>query len=70
MTELPDEYEGVIGYSYLEAADKLKECSVFLDLMMGTTDWDQFRWLTSAYLNVARAVMDWLASRRLLRHPG
>jgi hypothetical protein len=62
MTEVPDEYEGIIGYGYLEAADKLKECSFFLDLMMGTTDWNQFRWLTSAYLNAARAVMDWLAS--------
>lgn len=69
MTEFPDRYQGVIGYGYLDAEDKLKECSFFLDLMAKTTDADQFRWLTSAYLEGARAAMDWLACGVFYAHP-
>jgi hypothetical protein len=45
----------------LAATDKIEECGYFLELMRGTTDWKQFRWLTSAFLEAARAAMDWMA---------
>lgn len=61
MARIPVDLEGVVGHGYLEATDKLKECRFFLDLMERATDWQQFRWLTSAFLNAARAAMDWLA---------
>lgn len=43
------------------ATDKIEECGFFLELMRKTTDWKQFRWLTSAFLEAARAAMDWMA---------
>jgi len=51
---------GVVGNGYLEVTDKLEECHFFLDMMGRTTEWPKFRWLTSAYLNAARATVDWL----------
>lgn len=53
--------EGIVGRGSLDITDKLNECRYFLALMKGTTDWAQFRWLTSAYLNAAHSAMDWLA---------
>lgn len=43
--------------------DKIAECEFFLDLMSKTTDWNHFRWLTSALLEAARASVDWIAHR-------
>jgi len=45
----------------IAATDKIEECGFFLDLMRKTTNWKQFRWLTSAFLEAARAAMDWMA---------
>jgi hypothetical protein len=63
-------YVGFIGGDYLEAADKLKECRFFLNLMERTTAFDDFRWYTSAFLSAARAVMDWLATSAHYAIPG
>lgn len=62
-------FEGLLG-GYLEATDKLKEARFFLELMKQTTNWDQFRWLTSAFLSAARSAMDWLATSAFYAIPG
>jgi len=55
--------EGLVESDWppLAASDKIEECRFFLGLMKTTTDWKQFRWLTSAFLEAARAAMDWMA---------
>jgi hypothetical protein len=65
-----NEYIGFIGEGYLEAADKLKECRFFLNLMKRTTAFDDFRWFTNAFLSASRAVMDWLATSAYYAIPG
>ncbi len=70
MTVAPGDFEGFVGYGYLEVTDKLKEGRFFLDLMERTTEWNHFRWLTSAFLNAARAAMDWLALSAHYAIPG
>jgi hypothetical protein len=61
MPRLPISLEGIVGHGTFEVTDKLDECRFFLNLMKRTKDWARFRWLTSAYLNAARAALDWLA---------
>ena len=51
----------MVDGGYLDVTDKIEECRYFLDLMTRTTDWNQFRWLTSAFLNAARATLDCFA---------
>jgi hypothetical protein len=63
MTRISVDLEGIVPYGSLEITDKLDECRFFLTLMKRTKDWPRFRWLTSAYLNAARAALDWLAFR-------
>ena len=70
MTQLPSEFDGLVDNGYLEVTDKLRECAYFHDLMTRTTDWNQFRWLTSAFLNAARATIDWLALSAYYAIPG
>ncbi len=70
MTRAPDGWEGFGGGEYLDVTDKLKECHYFLNLMQRTTDWDHFRWLTSAFLNAARATLDWFAMSAFYAVPG
>src|SRR6266436_1753517 len=54
--------EGVVESDWppLAAKDKIEECEFFLGLMRTNSDWKQFRWLTSAFLQAARAAMDWM----------
>ncbi len=61
MTWIEVDLEGIVVHGPLEITDKLNECRFFLGLMKGSRDWAQFRWLTSACLNAARAALDWLA---------
>ena len=70
MTQYPEGFEGFLGGGYLEVTDKLRECGFFVGLMKGTTDWEQFRWLTSACFNAARAAIDWLALGAFYAIPG
>ena len=60
-TEEDIECLGESDWPPLAASDKIRECGFFLGLMRQNTDWDQFRWLTSAFLEAARAAMDWMA---------
>ncbi len=60
--DIVNDFEGFLGGGYLEATDKLKECRYFLNQMERTCAFDEFRWLTSAFLSAARAAMDWLAT--------
>lgn len=59
------DFEGLVPGDWrpLAVDDKIAEGRFFLDLMSKTTDWNQFRWLTSACLEAARAAMDWMAFR-------
>jgi hypothetical protein len=68
--DILEQYVGFVGEGYLEAADKLKECHFFLNLMKQTTEFDHFRWYTNAFLSAARAVMDWLATGAYYAIPG
>lgn len=52
---------GIVAHGPLEITDKLNECKYFINLMKQNTNWDEFRWLTSAFLNGARSALDWLA---------
>src|SRR5437773_1522021 len=61
-TNVLADYDGLLGRGWLEAHDKLDEGRFFLDLMKQTTDWNQFRWLTSAFVTAARSAIDWLAT--------
>ena len=55
--------EGLVESDWppLAATDKIEECGFFLGLMRTNSDLKQFRWLTSAFLEAARAAMDWMA---------
>jgi len=70
MTQPPADLHGWILPDYLDISDKLAEGEYFLNLMAGTTDWNQFRWLTSAFLNAARASLDWLGMSVQYAIPG
>ncbi len=61
MARIRLDLQGVVARGPFQATDKLRECAFFLGLMKRTRDWARFRWLTSAYLNAARASLDWLA---------
>ncbi len=61
MVRIRVDLEGIVPHGSLEITDKLDECRFFLRMMNRTKDWARFRWLTSAYLNAARAALDWLA---------
>lgn len=65
-----EDYEGLVGGGYLDASDKLNECRFFLRLMEQTVEWNEFRWLTSAFLSASRAIIDWLASSAHYAIPG
>ena len=67
MSESTDPYlfdlEGIVEADWppLAVRDKMAEATFFLGHMRQTTDWAQFRWLTSACLEACRAAMDWMA---------
>jgi len=52
---------GIVSHGPLEITDKLDECRFFMNMMKRNTNWNEFRWLTSAFLNGARSALDWLA---------
>jgi hypothetical protein len=52
---------GIVAHDPLEITDKLDECRFFINLMKRNSNWNEFRWLTSAFLNGARSALDWLA---------
>ena len=43
----------------VDASEKIQEANYFLSKMEVTGDLDEFRWLTSAFLNSIRSCLDW-----------
>jgi hypothetical protein len=52
---------GIVARGTFDIKDKMEECSYFLGMMRKTSNWSEFRWLTSAFLNAARSALDWIA---------
>ena len=59
---LDDDLDGSVSdREKFGVADKIRECRYFFEKMQATTDWSEFRWLTSAFVSALRSVTFCLA---------
>jgi hypothetical protein len=57
-----DDWDSIVSHrEKFGVFDKIQECQFFYSLMESNNNWDQFRWLTSAFLGALRSVTFWLS---------